>query len=322
MAGLIDSDGHVGSNGAYITSINKPLLEDIKTLAISLGLGVSNIFRHMKEGERIILGKKSHAKGSFRLLINGKAAREIPSRSQSKKERLLKLKTKISFSRAHKLNFHSKTSDELGFACIDSITPLGIEPTYDIEVEGHHNFIANGIVVHNSNVTMLYPSTVLKGENARGDYLGIAFAGKGQNQDTGTKIYHLAPNTHSLVKAKSISMDGGITSYRGLLQINKGCSGSKSQVSCDALMLDDRSVSNTFPYMKINENKVDIAHEATVGKISADQVFYLMSRGLTEEQAMKLIVQGFMEPIVKQLPLEYAVELNRLIELEMEGSLG
>jgi Fe-S cluster assembly protein SufB len=173
-----------------------------------------------------------------------------------------------------------------------------------------------------SCVTMLYPSTVLKGRNARGDYLGIAFAGKGQNQDTGTKIYHLAPNTHSVVKSKSISMDGGITTYRGLLQINKGCAGAKSSVSCDALMLDDKSVSNTFPYMKVNENRSDVAHEATVGKISAEQVFYLMSRGLTEEQAMKLIVQGFMEPIVKQLPLEYAVELNRLIELEMEGSLG
>lgn len=173
-----------------------------------------------------------------------------------------------------------------------------------------------------SCVTMLYPTTVLKGKNARGDYLGIAFAGKDQNQDTGTKVYHLAPNTQSVVKSKSISMDGGVTSYRGLLQINKGCEGARTSVNCDALMLDDKSVSNTFPYMKVNESKVDVAHEATVGKISADQVFYLMSRGLNEEQAMKLIVQGFMEPIIKQLPLEYAVELNRLIELEMEGSLG
>lgn len=173
-----------------------------------------------------------------------------------------------------------------------------------------------------SCVTMLYPSTVLKGENSRGDYLGIAFAGKGQNQDTGTKIYHLAKNTTSVVKAKSISMDGGITSYRGLLHISKGCEGAKSSVSCDALMMDEKSISNTFPYMKVGESKVDVAHEATVGKISADQIFYLMSRGLAEEQATKLIVQGFMEPIVKQLPLEYAVELNRLIELEMEGSIG
>jgi len=173
-----------------------------------------------------------------------------------------------------------------------------------------------------SAVTMLYPSTVLKGEHARGDYLGIAFAGKDQNQDTGTKVYHLAPNTHSLVRSKSISMDGGITSYRGLLQINKGCKGSSSSVSCDALMMDDLSVSNTFPAMKVNESNVAIAHEATVGKISKEQIFYLMSRGLTEEKAMKLIVQGFMEPIVKELPLEYAVELNRLIELEMEGAIG
>jgi len=173
-----------------------------------------------------------------------------------------------------------------------------------------------------SCVTMLYPASVLKGTGARGDYLGIAFAGKGQNQDTGTKVYHLAPNTQSVVRSKSISMDGGVTSYRGLLQINKGCKGSKSSVSCDALMMDDASISNTFPHMKVNENKSDVAHEATVGKISQEQIFYLMSRGLTEEQTMKMIVQGFMEPIVKQLPLEYAVELNRLIELEMEGAVG
>ena len=173
-----------------------------------------------------------------------------------------------------------------------------------------------------SCVTMLYPSTVLRGESARGDYLGIAFAGKSQNQDTGTKVYHLAPNTTSVVRAKSISMDGGISSYRGLLDIKKGCVGAKSSISCDALILDEKSTSNTFPYMNIKESRVDVAHEATVGKISQEQIFYLMSRGLSEEQAMKLIVQGFMEPIVKQLPLEYAVELNRLIEMEMEGAVG
>jgi len=173
-----------------------------------------------------------------------------------------------------------------------------------------------------SRCTMLYPCSVLKGEYAKSDYIGIAFAGKGQHQDTGHKVYHLAPHTSSTVTAKSISKDGGISSYRGLLRVNKGSIGSKSRVRCDALIVDEKSISNTFPYMKINEKKVDIAHEATVGRISADQLFYLMSRGLTEEQASQMIVSGFIEPVIKELPLEYAVELNRLIQLEMEGSVG
>ncbi|MBI4176270.1 MAG: SufD family Fe-S cluster assembly protein, partial [Candidatus Aenigmarchaeota archaeon] len=230
--------------------------------------------------------------------------------------------TKRNFSRVGGWNLYSKASSDLGFARIDSITPLGIEPTYDIEVEGRHNFVANGIVVHNSCVTMLYPSSVLLGPYARADYLGIAFAGANQNQDTGSKVYHLAPHTTSTIRAKSISKDGGITSYRGLVQINKGSVGCKSSVSCDALMIDEKSVSNTFPYMKINEDRVDVAHEATVGRISAEQLFYLMSRGLTEEKAMQMIVSGFIEPVVKELPLEYAVELNRLVEMEMEGAVG
>jgi len=173
-----------------------------------------------------------------------------------------------------------------------------------------------------SKVTMLYPTTVLIGENAKNDFLGIAFAGKGQYQDTGTKVYHLAANTTSTVRSKSISQGGGITSYRGLIHIKKGAKNCKSHVECDALMMDNISKSNTFPYMDVKENDVDLGHEATVGKINDEQLFYLMSRGLSNEQASQMIVSGFIEPIVKALPLEYAVELNRLIELEMEGSLG
>jgi len=173
-----------------------------------------------------------------------------------------------------------------------------------------------------SKVTMLYPTSVLVGENAKSDFLGVAFAGKGQNQDTGTKVYHLAKNTKSTVRSKSISKDGGITSYRGLIHIKNKAKDCKSHVECDALMMDNISQSNTFPYMDVKENDVDLGHEATVGKISDEQVFYLMSRGLSQEQASQMIVSGFIEPIVKALPLEYAVELNRLIELEMEGSLG
>jgi len=173
-----------------------------------------------------------------------------------------------------------------------------------------------------SKVTMLYPTSVLVGEHAKSDFIGIAFAGKGQNQDTGTKVYHMAPNTASTVQSKSISKDGGITSYRGLLHIKKGAKNCKSHVRCDALMVDNISKSNTFPSMDVKEKEVELGHEATVGKISDEQVFYLMSRGLKQETARQMIVSGFIEPVVKALPLEYAVELNRLIEMEMEGSLG
>ena len=173
-----------------------------------------------------------------------------------------------------------------------------------------------------SNCTMLYPCSVLVGEGARSDSLGIAFAGAGQNQDTGSKVIHAAPNTFSTIKAKSISKGGGISSYRGLVRINKNAKNTKCSVNCDALLIDDKSVSNTYPFMKIDTNKVDIAHEASVGKIGEEEIFYLMSRGLSQEQAMQMVVSGFIEPVVKQLPLEYAVELNKLIELEMEGSVG
>lgn len=173
-----------------------------------------------------------------------------------------------------------------------------------------------------SGVTMLYPCSILRGEGASSDSLGIAFAGAGQHQDTGSKVIHAAPHTSSNIRAKSISKDGGISTYRGYLSVTKAAEYTRSTVSCDALLLDEKSVSNTHPYMKIDNNKVDIAHEATVGKIGEEEVFYLMSRGLSQEQALQTIVSGFIEPVVKALPLEYAVELNKLIELEMEGSVG
>ena len=173
-----------------------------------------------------------------------------------------------------------------------------------------------------SGTTMLYPCSILLEEGARSDSLGIAFAGKDQNQDTGSKVIHIAPNTSSTIKAKSISKDGGISSYRGYVKVMPKAKNTACSVQCDALLIDDQSTSNTYPFMKIDSNKVDIAHEATVGKIGEEELFYLMSRGLSEEQAMQMIVSGFIEPIVKQLPLEYAVELNKLIELEMEGSVG
>jgi Fe-S cluster assembly protein SufB len=173
-----------------------------------------------------------------------------------------------------------------------------------------------------SKATMKYPSCYLVGNGARGEVLSIAYAGHEQHQDAGAKMIHLAPNTSSLIVSKSVSANGGRTSYRGLVSVIPSAKNAKSRVECDALILDADSASDTFPVMKIDESSANIEHEATVSKIGEEKIFYLMSRGLSEAQAMGLIVSGFIEPIVKQLPLEYAVELNRLIELEMEGSVG
>lgn len=173
-----------------------------------------------------------------------------------------------------------------------------------------------------SKVTMKYPSCYLVGNGAHGEVLSIAFAGDGQHQDAGAKVIHAAPNTTSSVVSKSISKGQGCSSYRGLVQIHEGATNAKSNVECDALLLDDTSRTNTYPYIEIDEKTAHVGHEATVSKLNEEQIFYLMSRGLAQDEAMALIVRGFLEPVAKELPLEYAVELNRLIELEMEGSVG
>ena len=173
-----------------------------------------------------------------------------------------------------------------------------------------------------SKVTMKYPAIWLMGERAHGEVLSIAFAGKGQHQDAGGKVVHVAKNTTSVITSKSISKDGGRGGYRGLLEVGKGATGSKSKVVCDALILDEESRSDTYPYIQVDESDVDLGHEATVSKIGEEQLFYLMSRGLSEGEASAMIVSGFVEPITKELPLEYAVEMNRLIQLQMEGSVG
>jgi Fe-S cluster assembly protein SufB len=173
-----------------------------------------------------------------------------------------------------------------------------------------------------SKLTMKYPAVILKGENSRADILSIAYAGKGQHQDAGGKVTHLANNTQSRIISKSVSKNGGRTSYRGLVKVAKGCKGVRSSVQCDALLLDEISRSDTYPTMQIDEKSATIAHEATVGKIGEDQLFYLMSRGMKESEAMAMIVLGFISEFTKELPMEYAVELNKLIQLEMEGSVG
>lgn len=173
-----------------------------------------------------------------------------------------------------------------------------------------------------SKLTMKYPACVLAGRKARGELLSVAWAGNGQHQDTGAKMIHLAPETTSQIISKSISKDGGRATYRGMVQMSKGAKGSRSKVVCDALILDDRSRSDTYPVNKIFENEVTLEHEATVSRVSEEQLLYLMSRGIGEHEAETLIVNGFLDEVVKEIPMEYAVEMNRLVGLEMEGSVG
>ena len=173
-----------------------------------------------------------------------------------------------------------------------------------------------------SKLTMKYPSCYLVGEGAHGEIRSIAYAGDGQHQDTGGKVVHVAPHTTSSIISKSISKGHGRSTYRGLCKVHKGAHHARSNVECDALLIDDTSRTDTYPYIEIEENDANVGHEASVSKIGEEQLFYLTSRGISEEEAMAMIVRGFIEPIAKELPLEYAVELNRLIELEMEGSVG
>ncbi len=173
-----------------------------------------------------------------------------------------------------------------------------------------------------SKLTMKYPSCILVGPRAHGEILSMAFAGRGQHQDTGGKVIHVAPHTTSKITSKSISKDGGRAAYRGLLKVYPEAVNSKSNVVCDALLLDAASRSDTYPYIEIEEQDVTIGHEASVSKVGEEQLFYLMSRGLSEEDAISLVVSGFIEPLVKELPMEYAIEMNRLIQLQMEGSIG
>ena len=171
-----------------------------------------------------------------------------------------------------------------------------------------------------SGVTMLYPSSVLVGEGAKSDNLGVVFAGKGQVQDTGAKAIHLAPNTTSTIRSKSISKDGGVANYRGLIKVGKNAKGTSSSLVCDSLLMDDESESNTFPSVMNKNDDVDISHEARIGRIGENEIFYLQSRGLSEDDAVRLIVNGFVSPIIRALPMEYAVEFNKLVEIELEGN--
>ena len=489
LAGFIDADGtvraHRSAKNPVITSANELLLADIRDLATLCGIGVSAIREfasvHPTDTTRTTTGYRLHLSGDFDVL---------PLRCTEKKARLGRRRYAHSNTSAKGTTFRSHTSDMLGFVRIESIDSVGIETTYDIEVEGHHNFVAEGFIVHNSEVvfhrnredleaqgilfcdmdtalreypelvkkyfgtvippgdnkfsalnsavwsggsfiyvppgvecemplqayfrinsenagqfertliiadegskvhyiegcsapvytndslhsavveivvkpsarvtyttiqnwspnvynlvtkrarveaeghmewidgnigsklTMKYPSVYLVGPKATGEVLSVAYAGAGQHQDAGAKMVHAAPETTSKIVSKSISKDGGITTYRGLVRVDEGAYGCKSHVQCDALILDENSESRTLPYMEVGEKDAQIGHEATVSKIADEQLFYLQSRGLSQEQAMGMIVNGFIEPVTRTLPMEYAVEWSRLIELQMEGSVG
>ncbi|MFZ5918338.1 MAG: SufD family Fe-S cluster assembly protein [Chloroflexota bacterium] len=288
IEGYIAADGYRRYNhkNLSITSVSRELLEDVKHLALACGLNPRKISRWSRR-EKKPLGKEEKEYTHYFLYFGSQAYEEA-----------------VHFNRVAK------------------IEPLDTQDTWDIEVANSHNFIANGIVVHNSRLTMKYPSVYLLGRGARAEILSIAFANAGQHQDAGGKAIHVAPHTSSSITSKSISKSGGRAGYRGLIKVHQGAHGVKSNVVCDALILDEASRSDTYPVMEIDEEDVSISHEATVSKVSDEQLFYLQSRGISEDQATMMIVNGFIEPIVKELPMEYAVEMNRLIQLEMEGSIG
>jgi len=489
IGGYVDADGYVRAHAknkdVMLTSANPELLQDVRDLAISCGVGVSNIHRfegkHPHDKERTMVGYRMMFSGDFD---------KLGCRSEQRVSRMSKRKFRHSYSMAEGTSFRNHVNEWMGYARVNSITPAGMEEVFDIEIDGPHNFVAEGLIVHNSEmvyhsiqehlekqgviflsiedglkkhpdlfreyfgtvippednkfaalnsavwsggsfvyvpkgvkvdlplqayfrlntanvgqfertliivdegasvhyvegctapqyttdsfhsgvieiivkkgarsrystiqnwstnvynlvtqrakvfengthewvdanlgskVTMKYPSCYLMEPGARGEMLSMAFAGTGQIQDAGSKMVHFAPNTSSKITSKSISKAGGRASYRGLLKVYKGAKGVKSNVVCDALLLDPQSRSDTYPYIEIDEDDVTIGHEASVSKVGEEQLFYLMSRGLSEEEATTMVVSGFIEPLVKELPMEYAVEMNRLIALQMEGSIG
>ena len=323
VAGYLDSDGcaPAGRRGFSIKSVNRELLEDVGEVVTSLG--ISSRLHTEFEGERPvrILGYDSTARGSHRL--------DFPADPRLLSMVSVELRDTVARQPEPSLRHFRR----VGRSQIE--LPPGVEirdvevgtdtetvPTWDIEVEGTGNFVSEGFIVHNSKLTMKYPAVVMVGPKASGEVLSVAYGGPGQHQDTGAKMTHAAPETTSKIVSKSISSGGGRTSYRGLVRVEDDAYGCKSHVQCDALILDGDSVSDTYPYMEVGSGDAVIGHEATVSKVADDQLFYLQSRGLTEEQAMGLIVNGFIEPVTRTLPMEYAVEWSRLIELQMEGSVG
>lgn len=322
IAGYIDADGFANASGLHIKSSNRPLLEDVASLLVTLGI-TAHLHTEFSEPRQVtILGAECVAHGSYRLTF-APDLRLLPYLSRSLQEKiereyLRKYQMRRKIGRSQLV-----LGEDVEVVKVD-VSPASEEkvPTWDIEVDGTGNFVAQGFIVHNSKLTMKYPSCYLMEPGARGEMLSMAFAGSGQIQDAGSKMVHFAPNTSSKITSKSISKNGGRASYRGLVKVYQGAKGVKSNVVCDALLLDPQSRSDTYPSIEIDEDDVSIGHEASVSKVGEEQLFYLMSRGLSEEEATGMVVSGFIEPLVKELPMEYAVEMNRLIQLQMEGSIG
>lgn len=321
VSGYIDADGTVKEGRIDIKSVNKALLEDVASLLVTLGI-TSRLFTEFSESREVtIQGCKTVAHGSYRLSfeIDGRFERYIAGVLVDK---IKQVSPKVKEQKRLVGRSGIKLGGDVEIARV-KFEDVGKElPTWDIEVEGTGNFICEGFIVHNSRLTMKYPACILAGKGAKGETLSIAWAGEGQHQDAGAKMIHLAPKTSSRIISKSISKDGGRASYRGMVQMSKGARGAKSKVVCDALILDDKSRSDTYPVNRIWENEVSLEHEATVSKVGEEQLFYLMSRGISEHEAEAMIVNGFLEPVMKEIPFEYAIEMNRLVNLEMEGSVG
>lgn len=322
IAGYLDADGNARGGRFSIKSVNRKLLGDVGSLLVTLGITSRTFEEFSKPREVMILGNRTVAHGSYRLdfqadqRLDQHVSKFLYDQVKEKRARVWEQRRRVGRSKI-------QLGEDVEIVSVKvSEEGKDLVSTWDIEVEGTGNFVCEGFIVHNSKLTMKYPSCILAGKKARGEMLSIAWAGKGQHQDTGAKMIHLAPETTSQIISKSISKDGGRSSYRGLVHIAKGATGAKSKVVCDALILDDISRSDTYPTNKIFENDASLEHEATVGKIGEEQLFYLMSRGIKIEEAEAMIVNGFLEPIMKQIPLEYAIEMNRLVEMEMEGSVG
>lgn len=320
LAGYLDGDGCAKGNMLCLKSANRALLQDVQQLALQCGIHASAVYSHTVEAD---INRTGRAKQYTAYRVD--LTNVVPLLSHltpTLRERLTTPKRARRHQRLRGFRATRLLTPEMGVARIEAITPSIVAPTYDLEVAEAHSFVVNGVLVHNSRVTQKYPSVYLMEPGARGEILSVAFAGDGQHQDTGGKLIFAAPYTTGRITSKSISKGTGRASYRGLVQVLEGAHHAKCNVECDALLLDEDAKTDTYPYIEINEQEVTIGHEARVSKVSDEQIFYLQSRGLKKDEALTLIVSGFIEPLAKQLPMEYAVELNRLIELEMEGSVG
>ncbi len=324
LAGYIDADGTlpISKRRILIKSVNLQLLQDVARLAVTLGMTPRIYTEFAEERQVVIMGYTTTSHGSHKVELPVDL-RLLDYVCEETKQKMLLVPNSALKQHRHigRSNIELPETVEVVDVLVGEPSSSDV-PTWDIEVEGTGNFVAEGFIVHNSGITMKYPAVVLKGPRAHGEILSIAFAGDNQHYDAGAKAIHLAPYTSSLITSKSISKGNGRADYRGLVRVAKGAVGAHSKVTCDALLLDPQSRTDTYPYMDVNEDESHIEHEATVSKISEDQLFYLMSRGLPEKRAAAMIVSGFLEPFVKELPMEYAVELNRLIDLQMEGSVG